>query len=172
METLGNILRGAFTWVRDWFAGQNKMGRTILICAVTTTLAVVTGGPAFQYAMIAIITNTLFWLEVWEMPRVMRFLYKWGAKIDLILSVASMFGGGLSVAAFFTGFMFGSYFTIFRMILLPTWAASHPEMVEDINRQRAEKQARDAAKWAAKTPPKVTNTPDDDYPVIDGEIVP
>lgn len=119
-------------WARGktWWKGLEKPQEAMWIMVLTSVAAALVGGPVFQYAMCALITNALFWYEFSESPRVMLFLQAHGKKVDIVMSVLSIFMGGMTLGGFLTGLMFGSYFTLFRMWLLPNYLPPHGAVVE------------------------------------------
>lgn len=127
-----------------WWNRQDQGVHAKIILVGTTLGAILVGGPVFQYTMVALVTNALFWWEFKDSPRIMAFLCRWGRHLDITISILSIFAGGLTLGGFLTGLMFGSYFTLFRQWLLPRWAAAHPEY---INVKKVEPKALGGAQW-------------------------
>jgi hypothetical protein len=109
-----------------WWGVQPKARQAGYMIIGTTIAAAIVGGPIWQYTACALLTNALFWYEFKDSPRVIEFLRKHGAKIDMTISVLSIFMAGATLGGFLTGLMFGSYFTLFRI-----WKLSELPAVED-----------------------------------------
>lgn len=108
-----------------WWAVQPKARQAAYLIVGTTLAAAIVGGPIWQYTACALLTNSLFWYEFKDSPKVMEFMRKHGAKIDMVISVMSIFMAGATLGGFLTGLMFGSYFTLFRI-----WKLSDLPVVE------------------------------------------
>lgn len=108
-----------------WWHVQPKARQAAYLIIGTTVAAAIVGGPVWQYTACALLTNALFWYEFKDSPKVMEFMKKHGAKVDMLISVLSIFMSGATLGGFLTGLMFGSYFTLFRL-----WKLSDPLPVE------------------------------------------
>lgn len=108
-----------------WWGVQPKARQAAYLIVGTTVAAAIVGGPIWQYTACALLTNALFWYEFKDSPKVMEFMRKHGAKVDMVISVMSIFMAGATLGGFLTGLMFGSYFTLFRI-----WKLSDLPVVE------------------------------------------
>lgn len=110
---LSERLRG---WLRR-FKDSPSTRAGLLAGALMGAAGVLAGGVVLQAVVASLVANGLGWWMITQSPRAMRFMRKYGLKIDVIVTVGGLFLPVPGVTGFLVGILLGAGFSVFRMLL-------------------------------------------------------
>lgn len=117
-DKMVDYFRGLWAKAKDFwsrFNSRQKEAASIGICMLGA--GVLAGGIILQAAVGGLIVNTLFWIMVQDSEWFSNLLNKFGKKVDIALTCASIFfSPAAGVTGWIMGAMIGGFFTVFRII--------------------------------------------------------
>lgn len=94
-----------------------RQKRALLIGGALLALGAVAGPLILQVTIGGLIVNGLLWMLIKDSDLLMGIMNKHGAKIDTVVTLGGILGGGAtSAVGWLTGVMIGGFFTVFRQL--------------------------------------------------------
>lgn len=94
-----------------------RQKRALLIGGALLGLGSIAGPMMLQVTIGGLIVNGLLWLLIKDSEALMNFMNKYGGKIDVVVTLGGILGGGATTAVgWLTGVMIGGFFTVFRQL--------------------------------------------------------
>ena len=135
LETIREGVASVASTFRAWWGELLPKERRVAAAIAGGAVIVFAGGMVLEAALIGFMTNCFFWWGFGNHKPFVKFMQRWGVKVDIALTFGVMFISGAH--AMLAGLFIAGFFSVARRVFIPADEISAEKVAIQVTKEDA-----------------------------------